>query len=328
MANISDIAKRANVSTATVSHVINETRFVREETRTRVIKAMKELNYQPNFAARSLRRKMTKIIGILLPDVTNLFYMDIVEGIDSVLAKRGYNLIVSNSSNDIDIEKKQFAVFNTQLIDGLIIRPTYGDHSFLHNYSDSFPMVFLDCKPNNYQAENCILTDNIIGAYEATELLLKKGHKRIGLINGLLGETTSDERLVGYKKALADNGINIDIDIIRNGDYKLQSGYKLTKELLEKTDITALFITNNVMTMGALRCIKEMKINVPDELAIIGFDDQEWAKLITPSLTVVKQYPYKIGIKAAKVLLSKIKDKDNNLKEHRFPAKLVVRESC
>src|SRR5690554_2769231 len=199
MANISDVARKASVSTATVSHVINNTRFVKKETKERVIKVMEELNYHPNFAARSLRKQSTKIIGLLLPDVSNLFYMNIVEGIDSVLSKNGYNLIVSNSNSILINEKRQLEVFNAQLIDGLIMRPTYGDHSFLHNYSESFPMVFVDCKPNNYEANDCILVDNIKGSYDATVYLIGKGHKKIGLINGVIGETTCDERLIGYK---------------------------------------------------------------------------------------------------------------------------------
>lgn len=331
MANMKDIAKLAGVSTATVSHVINDTRFVRKETRERVIKAMEELNYRPNFAARSLRTKKTKIIGIVLPDVNNLFYMDMVEGIDSVFSKNGYNIIVSNSKNNIKIEERNIEIFNSQLVDGLIIRPTHGDHSFLYKYSDSFPMVFLDCKPNNYSVETSVLSDNFDGSYKATECLIKKGHTRIGLINGIKGETTSDERFEGYKKALEDYGIDLDNNITLNGDYKTMSGYSLAKDILENSDATALFITNNAMTIGALRYIQESKITVPGELSVIGFDDSKWAELITPPLTVVRQQPFEMGTKAAKILLNKIRKSDEIKRkqdEHRFPIELVVRKSC
>lgn len=336
MATMSDVAKEAKVSTATVSHVINKTRFVKKETCERVIKAMEKLNYRPNFAARSLRKQQTKIIGLLLPDVSNLFYMSIVEGIDSVLSQKGYNLIVSNSNNLISNEKKKLEVFNAQLIDGLIIRPSYGDYGFLRKYSTSFPIIFIDCKPNNFNGENCILTDNIEGAYEATELLIKKGHQKIGLINGIMGETTSDERFLGYKKALEDNRISLDMKIIKNGDYRMKSGYVLARELLTETDISSLFITNNAMTMGALNYIKETKIKVPSQLSIIGFDDREWAQLVTPSLTVVKQFPFEIGEKAANTLLNRINKKNSRNKdgekikreEYRLPTQLVLRDSC
>lgn len=330
MVKMKDIARRAGVSTATVSHVINNTRYVSKETSKRVIRAMEELNYQPNFAARSLRTKRTKIVGLLLTDVNNLFYMDIVEGIDSVFSKGQYNLIVSNSKNDIKVEQNKIGMFSSQLIDGLIMRPTLGDHGFLHKYSANFPIVFLDCKPNNFQADTAVLSDNIGGAYEATAHLINAGHRKIGLINGVAGETTSEERFAGYKQALADNGLDLNPDFVLSGDYQMMSGYNLTKRLLTTSDITALFVANNVMTTGALRYIQEAKVRIPEHLSLIGFDDTNWASLLTPPLTVVRQRPFEMGATAAKILLQALQEEprgeiDQNV--HRLSTELVVRQS-
>lgn len=327
--SMKDVAQKAGVSTATVSHVINKTRFVRVETKKKVLDAMKNLNYYLNSAARSLRSRKSNVIGLLVPDISNFFFTSIARGVENTLKRNGYNLIFSNSNENLESEIEQIKIFNTQLVDGLIIAPVPGDHTFLNELlSGDYAVVFIDRKPKGYQGD-CVLGDNIKGTYDAISMLIKKGHSRIGIITGLPGLTTTEERLIAYKKALSDYKLKIDEDLIKVGFSQFEEGYKSTKELLEYTDITALFVTNNLMTVGAIKYLKEKRVAIPGDIAIIGFDDYRWASIIEPPLSMVKQPAYDIGEKASKLLLKKIKKEViGDYKEYRLPIRLVIRGSC
>jgi LacI family transcriptional regulator len=335
MVSIKDVAKRAVVSTATVSHVINSTRYVAEETKIKVFQAMKELDYHPNSVARSLRSRKSKIIGLLVPilmnDTSNFFFMSAAQGIESILKEHGYNLILSNTKEDITTELEQIRVFNSQLIDGLIMVPTYEEHNYLDQIVlADYPVVFIDRKPNDYKGD-CILADGADGTYQAIHYLIGKGHQRIGFVTGALGLTTSDDRLLGYKKALMNHGIAFDPALVKVSESNLSSfasGCQLTKELMMEQSITALFVANTVMTMGALGFLQDQKIKIPEELAIIGFDDYEWEKITTPPLSVVKQPSYELGQVAARTLLKRIEQPNLPYEEVRLPTELIIRGSC
>ncbi len=219
--SMKDVAQRAGVSTATVSHAINKTRFVRAETKKKVLKVMKDLNYYPNFAARSLRTRKSNIIGLLVPDISNFFFISIAKGVESTLKKYGYNLIFSNSNENLENEIEQIKIYNTQLVDGLIVAPVSADHTFLNElFSGYYPVVFIDRKPKGYKGD-CVLGNNTKGAYDAVSMLIKKGHTKIGIITGLPGLTTTEERLNGYKKALTDHGLKINKNLIKVGDFRV-----------------------------------------------------------------------------------------------------------
>ena len=324
-----DVAREAGVSTATVSHVINKTRFVEKETKNKVLGVLKKLSYYPNAAAQSLRSKKTKVIGLIVPDISNFFFTAVIKGIESTLKKYGYNLILSDSDENLKTEKEQIKVFNAKLVDGLIIAPASGDHTFLKKLLDrNSPVVFIDRKPQGYCPGDCVLVDNAEGAYKAVSMLIKKGHSKIGIITGVPGLTTSEERLEGYKKALVDYGIKVDQNLIKIGNSRYDSGYKLMKELLLNSNITALFVVNNLMTIGAIKFLKEKQIKIPDDLAIIGFDDYKWASITNPPLSVVKQPSRKIGEKASELLVKRIKKEETgDYKEYRLSTELLIRES-
>lgn len=327
--NMKGVAQKAGVSTTTVSHVINKTRFVKEETKKKVLKAMKELNYYPNSAARSLRSQRSNVIGLLVPDISNFFFSSIAKGVESTSKKHGYNLIFSNSNENLESEIEQIKIFNTQIVDGLIMAPVPGDHTFLNDLLNrSYPVVFIDRKPKGYQGDY-VLGNNIKGTYDAISMLIKKGHSRIGILTGLPGLTTTEERLIGYKKALTNYGLKVNENLIKVGDSQFEGGYKSTKELLEYTDITALFVTNNLMTVGAIKYLKEKRVAIPGDIAIIGFDDYKWASITEPSLSMVKQPAYDIGEKASTLLIKRIKKEEiGDYKEYRLPTKLIIRDSC
>jgi len=324
-----DVARKAGVSTATVSHVINKTRHVKVETREKVLKVMEDLNYYLNSAARSLRSRKSHVVGLLVPDISNFFFTSIAKSVESTLKKYGYSLFFSNSNENLESEIEQIKIFNTQLIDGLIMAPVPGDHTFLNDLLiGNYPVVFIDRKPKGYQGD-CVLGDNIKGTYDAISMLIKKGHIRIGIIAGLLDLTSIEERLFAYKKALNDYQLKIDNHLIKAGNNRFEGGYQSTKELLENTDITALFVTNNSMTVGAIKYLKEKQIAIPGDIAIIGFDDYKWASIIEPSLSMVNQPAHDIGEKASTLLVKRMdKEEIGDYKEFRLPTRLINRNSC
>ncbi|KMJ55839.1 LacI family transcriptional regulator [Bacillus sp. LL01] len=330
--SIKDVAKRASVSTATVSHVINETRYVSEETKKKVHQAMKELNYQPNQMAQGLRSRKSKTVGLIVPmlytDTSNFFFMSIANGIETILQDRGYHLILSNSHEELKREMEHIKVFNSKLIDGLIIAPTAEDFSQYEDVlSSDYPVVFIDRKPRGF-CKDGVFVDSEKGTYEAINTLIEKGHKRIAFLTGSLGITTSDDRLMGYKRAFKDHNLKINLNLIAEGEASFQAGYKLAKELVEEEKVTALFVANNVMTMGALGYLNEQKIKVPEEVAIIGFDDYDWMKITTPPLAVVKQPSFEIGEQAVNLLLKRIEEQNQGEPEQiLLSTEFVIRES-
>ncbi|ANC77365.1 LacI family transcriptional regulator [Fictibacillus phosphorivorans] len=331
--NMKEVALKANVSTATVSHVINETRYVAEETKQKVFQAMKELNYRPNPVARNLRSRKSNIIGLIIPvqsdDTSNFFFMSIAHGIGSVLKRYGYQLIVSNTNEELNMEREQITMFNDQFIDGLIMAPTSQSHEFLHQeLNGDYPVVFIDRKPEGYDKGDFILSDGKKGTYEAIKLLLSKGHKKIAFITGPLGISTSDERLEGYKQALLEQGMKVDDTLIKEAVPTLENGYNLTKELLSSSEISAVLTANNVMTMGVVKCLQDHKKVIPTDVAVIGFDDYEWAKITTPSLTMIKQPSFELGVKAAEAILRRIENPDADFIEMRLQTEIIQRDSC
>jgi LacI family transcriptional regulator len=331
-ASMKDVAKKAEVSTATVSHVINNSRYVSEEVKQRVQEAMKELDYRPNSIARSLRIQKSNTIALIVPilveDTSSFFFMAVAQGIENTLKKHGYNLILSNSNEKLEDEKEQIRVFNSQLIDGLIIAPTAEEHSYLKEVlTGSYPVVFIDRRPKGTEGD-CVLSDGYKGTYEAVSTLIEKGHRRIGFISGPLGLTTSDERFEGYKRAVINQGLEIEFSIIKEAEATHKNGYRLAKQLVEEENVTAIFAANNVMTIGMLNYLQEAGLKIPENVAVIGFDDYEWTKITTPPLTVVKQLPFELGEKAAEVLLDRINNEKGQYKEYRLPTSLVLRKSC
>ncbi len=331
---IIEVASAAGVSIATVSHVINNTRFVSEETKRKVFRAMEELDYRPNSVARSLRSQKSNTIGLVVPilpsDTSNFFFMTVAQGIQNTLKKHGYHLLLSNNTTEeLEDEKEQIKLFNSKLIDGLIIASIAEEVEYLNDIvGTDYPVVFIDRRPKGYGGD-CILADGYGGSYNAVQTLIQKGHSRIGLITGELGITTSNERFEGYKNALADNGITFDSSMIRVAESSYESGYESARDLLNIHRITALFIANNVLTMGAMGYIQERQLKVPEQLAIIGFDDYDWTKITTPPLTVIRQPSYELGEKAAEIISLRINDKRvGKYEEYRLATSLVMRSSC
>ena len=330
MATIKDVAEKAGVSTSTVSHVINKTRYVSPELTEKVKEAMEQLDYHsPNAIARGLKTKQTFTLGLIVSDITNLFSPIIARGLEDVASENGYDVIVSNTDELLEKEKAQIDSLIEERVDGIVIAPTgKSDEKFSLLKSQDIPFVFVDRYVNSVEAD-LVASKNEEGGYQATEYLIENGHGRIGIVLGLESITSSKERFEGYRNALQDNGICIDEQLIVRGDYRLQGGKQSTKQLMNLDNPpTAIFATNAMSNLGALKAIKELGLNCPEDVSLIGFDDFNWVEIFDPPLTVMAQKPHKIGYEAGKLLLERLHQKNvQEYKSIRLNTELIERKS-
>ena len=331
MATIRDVAQRAGVSVATVSHVINGTRKVAPETAARVRRAMEELDYHPNAVARSLRTRKTQAIGVVVSDITNPFFATLVRGAEDAAIEAGYSLIVCNSDETPEKEDLYVRLLWRRRMDGLLIAPVRdGASSAVQELARrQMPFVFIDRKAKGVEAD-AVLSDNVGGAYLATQHLIERGHKRIGIVLGIPGATTTEERLAGYRRALEEAGVPLAEDLVVWGGYRVEGGRRATAKLLSLSDPpTAIFSTNNLMTVGVLKELFHRKVRIPKDVAVVGFDDLEWAEMANPPLTTVAQQPYEIGHQALALLLEQLsRECESPAREVRIPVVLKLRGSA
>ncbi|MFL5664179.1 MAG: LacI family DNA-binding transcriptional regulator [Ktedonobacteraceae bacterium] len=309
MANIQDVAKRAGVSIATVSRVLNDRGHVNEDVIARVRLAAQELQYQPSRAARALRANQTTIIGLLITDIQNPFFTELVRGVEDVAQRNGYSLILCNSDEDPQKERQYIEVLCAERVAGAIVVPIREQPRTLKLFHEhNIPIVTVDRRVKDDETD-AVLVDNVRGAREATTHLLTNGYRRIGMISGPLTTTTGRERLEGYRQALREAGREHDPFLERIGSFKEESGRRLTYELLDmENPIDALFVANNLMTLGVLAALNERKQRIPDDIAVVGFDEMPWATLDAISLTTVKQPVYEIGSTAALRLFQRLQN--------------------
>lgn len=324
-----DVAKRAGVSVATVSHVINETRFVSEELKQRVLKAIEELDYQPDAVARSLRRKETRTIGLIVPDNSNPFFAEVARGIEDVGFEQGYSVILCNSDWNLEKELTYLDTLIAKRVDGIVFiaATTQVEHvkSLVENRT---PVVVAERKMPEIEVDS-VLVDNFQGGYEATKHLLDLGHRRIGCISGPWDLTPSAERVTGYKLALNRHELRAEEDLIVRGDYLFESGEMAVRTLLElSAPPTAIFACNDLMAIGAMKAILEQGLRVPEDISIVGFDDIALASYLNPPLTTIAQPKYELGRMAAQLVIQRITSSGSREKrEIVLESRLVVRGS-
>ncbi|MCR4431892.1 MAG: LacI family transcriptional regulator [Tepidanaerobacteraceae bacterium] len=327
MPTIKDVAAKAGVSTATVSRVLNGEK-VKEETKEKVLKTIKLLGYRPNQIARSLKTQKTHTVGFVVPDYGQ-FFMQIAKVVEDVLNGYGYSLVVCYSDENPDREKARIRMLMEKQVDGILVVPTSDEDNYLMELNKrGIPVILIDRMVKDIQSD-CVLVDNVNGAYQAVEHLITKGYQRIGIINGRQEVTTGEERYRGYLRVLEDYNLQIDRDIVRFGDFSTESGYTLMKELMSLPNPPdAIFVANAYMTIGAMLAIDEMKIKVPDDVAIVSFDDTELTRLSNPPLTAVVQPVREMGEAAANLLYKRIcGDTSDYPKMYRLKTKLLVRTS-
>lgn len=327
---IDDVAREASVSISTVSHVINGTRFVAEATKERVLVAIERLGFEPSSVAQSLKRDRSHAIGLLITDISNPFFTSIVRGIEDVASRAGYSLILCNTDENPEKELSYLRMLRRKRVDGILLASTGTPQPYMDSLVEAnFPIVCID-RPAPGRPCDAVLVENVAGACAAVEHLIKLGHDRVGVISGLAPVGTSSERLEGYRQALRAHGLPEDPQLIREGNSRLDGGYRQMLELLDlPARPTAVFTTNNLMTLGALAALQTRGVAVPADLAVVGFDDFEWAIVLRPRLTTVAQPTYEIGETAARLLLERIeKSTEAPPRRVNLPTRLIVRESC
>lgn len=327
MATIHDVAVRAGVSAATVSHVINQTRPVSADLRTRVQDAMRELGYQPNTLARSLRRKQTHTLGLLVPDSANPYFAEIASAVERASFDVGYLVIVCNSSGDPAREALYLDLLLNKQVDGVLLAPTGDAASIRARLTPDLPLVLLDRELPGL-AVDCVLTDNVLGGHLATEHLIERGHHRIACVTGPPDVASAAARVEGYRRALADVSMSVDDDLLVEGDFSDSSGYAAARRLLVIDDPpTALFACNDLMAIGAIGFASRFGVRIPAELAVIGFDDIHLASYTNPSLTTVSQPTAELGRVAVQMLLERMHERSLGPRRQLLAPRLVVRSS-
>lgn len=324
-----DVARRAGVSTATVSHVINNSRFVSDPVKQIVFQAMEELQYRPNAIAKSLRQKSTHTIGLVISDIANPFFTSLVRAVEDVANRKGYNLILCNTDEQPDKERVYLDVLMQKQVDGIIVAPTTGNTAYFRELAErNFPLVFIDRHLDEVNVP-AVLVDSEDGAFQAVSHLIRLGHRRIGLVTGLTTVTTTGDRRRGYERALAEFGLPLDPALIRQGNSQVPGGQEGGLALLRlPLRPTAIFATNNLMTIGVMRALHDEGLQCPQDLAIVGFDDFDWASSFRPYLTTVAQPVYDLGKAAADLLLARLERKSKPKQRVVLKGTLIVRESC
>lgn len=329
MATIRDVAKRAGVSTATVSHVLNNTRFVSEETRATVLQAIRELNYHPSAIARSLSTRKTQTIGMVVSDITNIFFGEMIRGVIDVITPYDYSLLLCTTGESPTREEEYLQLLFSRRVDGFIAAATSQKWAPLQLVEAvQIPTVFVD---RTFEGMNgpFVGVDNEGGAYQAVSHLIQDGHERIGIVAGLARMSTMQERLQGYKRALRDHSIPLDEQLVLFGELSVEGGRRCTLELLNAIKPpTAIFLNNNLLTLGALLAIKQLGWKYPQDVALVGFDDHPWASIASPALTTVRQPVYEIGCTAANMLMKMLAGESIIEERVLLKTELIVRESC
>ncbi|TJX68863.1 LacI family transcriptional regulator [Soehngenia saccharolytica] len=324
---IKEIAELANVSSATVSKVLNDKApYISEETKKRIFDIAKKEGYIPNAVAKSLKVKSTKTIGIIIPDVMNLFFSELARGIEDAAEKRGYSVILCNSDNNEEKEKKYIQVLQEKMVDGIIL--TASEKSVERSLNmRKIPMVLLDRDINTDVKVGKIFVDNETGEYEACKYLIEKGIRDIAFISSNVISKSSSQRLNGYKRALSDYGIKIDEDLIYLDSYTIETGFNGVIEILKKRKFKGICCGNDLIAIGAINALKQKQFRVPEDVKVIGFDDIQISKYINPPLTTIKQPIYQMGKEAVDMLVNMINGYDMDY-EVILRTSLIERMSC
>jgi LacI family transcriptional regulator len=332
VATIKDVARRAGVSLGTVSHVLSGSVPVSAVLRERVERAMRELDYHLNQNARNLKLRRTNTLGMVISDITNPFFPLVVRGAEDAASESGYLLTIIDTDDSLERERAVVSVLRTHRMDGVlvVVAPQSGVAVHLRNtLRAGTPVVCLDRVPAGLAIDS-VVVDNLKGALMCTRHLVAMGHRRIGFLGGSPGLQTARDRLLGWRTALAESGIEPDPGLLREGDFRLDSGYRLAKDLcLSRQAPTALFAANGMMGLGALKALQELGLRCPEDVALAVFDDVPSADVFRPHLTVVSQPAYQIGRRGAELLIQRLCGQIRSRKPVAIvlEPELIVRES-
>ncbi len=329
MATIKDVAKMAGVSTTTVSHVINKTRFVAKETEQQVLQAIKNLNYSPSAVARSLKVNTTKSIGMIVTTCETPYFAEIIHSVEELCYRQGYSLFLCNTQNNPEKIKNHLDMLAKKRVDGLLImcaEYTQNSLNLLAAFED-LPMVVMDWGPFNENTD--LIQDNSFsGGYIATKYLIDNGHKDIAIISGELKKTTAVMRYQGFEKAMQEANLAINPDWIMEGFFEPEDGYECMNKILVQDKLpTAVFCCNDVMALGAISAIGEKGLKVPDDISVIGYDNIHASRFFSPPLTTIHQSKSRLGVQAINLLFKRISEKGKEHEIIEIYPELVIRKS-
>jgi LacI family transcriptional regulator len=326
---ITDVAGRAFVSKATVSHVLNGTRFVEEPTRQRVLQAIAELGYRPSVVARGLTTRRTGTIGMIISDAANQFFGEMLRGVEDVLRSASYALIVCNTDEVLEREEHYLDLLMGQRVEGIIAAATSRKWAVLAQAQATHtPIVFVDRRFEGLEGPY-VGADNIEGARQGTRHLIESGCSEIGIVAGFQRLSSMRERLVGFQQALAEANLPLPDEWVATCELGIETGREAVRHVLTLPHHPrALFINNNFLMLGALLAVKDLGLGCPEDIALMGFDDHPWAAVCAPPLSVVRQPAHEIGRVAADLLCALIDGKQVEKSRIELGCELVLRQSC
>jgi len=327
---IKEIAKEAGLSPSTVGRAIGKYGYVSEQTRSKVLKIARKIDYSSNVLAKNFRQQRVNTIALIIPNVINPFYTAVARGVEDEARKKRFKVFFCSTDEDPDTEREYIDDLIQRRVEGFIIAPSAGGGKHLFDIQGGkIHYVVVDRVVENLKAD-VIQSDNVDGAYKLAKHLIQLGHRRIGIINGAMQTSVAMDRFTGFKKALLESNIPIVDALTKGDDWKMESGYKYTMELLNSEFLpTAIFAANNILSIGVLRALREKALKVPEDISVVCFDDVPMASLIYPFLTVVAQSPYTMGKLATQILLERISGQTQSSQHQHIMLKpsIVIRKS-
>jgi LacI family transcriptional regulator len=329
VASIRDVARRAGVSTATVTRVLQQRGYVSDDARARVLTAVNDLDYVPNAVARSLTYGRSRLLGLLVPDITNPFFAELAQGVEDRVAESGYHALIATSHLDPDRERQFVAAFENRTLAAVAMTSSSGDSGHIERLVRSgMPVVFIDRRPRGLQAP-LVRVDNRAAAAQAVRYLVGLGHRDIAMLTGPATFETASQRLSGFRAAMRAAGLPIRRGRVRAGHLEIDGGYEGMREVLRLSPRpTAVFSFNNLLTVGALAALREEGVPVPEALSLATFDDMTLFPYTDPPITALAQPAYQMGSAAAELMLDALENHAQVRQDRLFHAEFRVRGSC
>jgi LacI family transcriptional regulator len=328
---IKDVAREANLSISTISRVVNNEKFVSPKSKEKVEEAIKKLNYHPELTARNLRLRYTNTIGIIIPNIADYFFANIVLAVQKFFMRKGKEVILFNTSNDEKIEEKAIGLAASKRVEGIILITICKNEKIIESIMESYqiPIIVIDNKLNIKNVDQ-VLSDDIGGSFKLINHLIDfHGYRNIACISGPLDESSGRDKYLGYKKALNNNNIPIDEKYTKTTHWKKSEAYKATEELIKlKPKPEAIYCANANILIGCLRYLIENNIKVPEEIALVTFDDYDFVSVLCPPVTSLGRVDTLIGEKAANLLHKRIEGYNGDYREIRVKSDLIIRKSC
>src|ERR1700739_1672405 len=328
-ASIYDVARESSVSVFTVSAVINGKGHVGKKLRERVEPAIRKLNYRPNLIARSLAKQRTHTIGMIVPDIANPFFPMVVRGAEDAAQKHGYNLLLCNSDDSLEKEENAIELLLSKRVDGILLtKAAEGFRPAIRQMIKEVNIPFvLVMRTYPKLTKDAVITDDYQGAYDAVCHLARAGRRRIGLISGPLKVSNAMARWQGFHDALKARRLPFEKDLVVEGDYRIESGFRAGHALLSHRP-DGIYVANHLMTVGLLKAAEEMGLMCPDDFGLVSFDDYPWLSIFRPRLTTVELPKHQLGSEAAELLIRRITGDTSKAVVRKLQPELRVRESC